>query len=80
MAFELIKKTEWVFNEKRDNWQRKSPLKKNELYRRILLACVQNQLNFRYVLSDVWYAASENMSYIKGEHKERFHYAHQKQP
>jgi hypothetical protein len=72
VAFELVKKTEWVFNEKRDKWQRKSPLKKNELYRRILLACVQNQLNFRYVLSDVWYAASENMSYIKGELKKDF--------
>jgi hypothetical protein len=46
--------------------EKESSLKKNELYRRILFACVQNQLKFRYVLSDVWYAASENMSYIKG--------------
>jgi hypothetical protein len=44
----------------------REPPKKNELYRRILFARVQNQLKFRYVLSDMWYAASENMSYIKG--------------
>ena len=72
VAFELIKKTEWVFNEKRGNWQRKSRLTKNELYRRVLSACAKNQLKFRYVLSDVWYASSENMRYIKQELKKDF--------
>jgi hypothetical protein len=65
VAFELVKKTEWVFNEKRGKWQRKSLLTKNQLYRRMLFACAKNQIKFRYVLSDVWYASSENMRYIK---------------
>lgn len=72
VAFELVKKTEWVFNEKRGKWQRKSPLTKNELYRRMLFACAKNQIKFRYVLSDVWYASSENMRYIKQELKKDF--------
>lgn len=72
VAFELVKKTEWVFNEKRGNWQRKRALTKNELYRRVLSACAKNQLKFRYVLSDVWYASSENMRYIKEELKKDF--------
>ena len=72
VAFELIKKTEWAFDEKRGNWQRKSPLTKNELYHRVLSTCAKNQLKFRYVLSDVWYASSENMSYIKQELKKVF--------
>ncbi len=65
VAFELVKKTEWVFNEKRGKWQRKSPQTKNELYRRMLALCMKNHIEFSYVLSDVWYASSENMRYIK---------------
>jgi hypothetical protein len=72
VAFELVKKTEWVFNEKWGDWQRKSPLTKNELYRRVPSACAKNQLKLRYVLSDVWYASSENMRYIKQELKKDF--------
>lgn len=65
VAFELIKKSEWVFNEKKQRWQRKSPLSKNEHYRRMLRACQDNRIKFRYVLSDVWYSSSENMRCIK---------------
>jgi hypothetical protein len=65
VTFELVKKTEWVFDEKKKRWQRKSPHTKNELYRRMLKACARNRIGFRYVLNDVWYASSENMRYIK---------------
>ncbi len=37
-----------------------------------LWACRSNQLKFRYVLSDVWYSASENMKYIKEELEKEF--------
>jgi hypothetical protein len=31
VAFELVKKTQWVFdNKKKEKWQRKSPTTKNE--------------------------------------------------
>src|SRR5215208_1448221 len=70
VAFEMVKKTEWVFNQKRKKWQRKSPRTKNEHYRQMLAACHANRIEFRYVLSDVWYSSSENMGYIKyGLHK-----------
>jgi len=69
VAFELVKKTEWVFNKKKERWQRKSPLTKNEHYRRMLKACAKNQIGFRYVLNDVWYASSENMIYVKEDLK-----------
>jgi hypothetical protein len=72
VAFELVKKTQWVFNEKRSRWQRKSPQTKNELYRRMLAACQKNRIEFRYVLSDVWYASSENMRYIKEDLEKEF--------
>ncbi len=72
VAFELVKKTEWVFNEKKDRWQRKSPTTKNEHYRRMLSACVKNRVGFRYVLNDVWYASSENMRHVKEDLKKEF--------
>ncbi len=73
MAFELIKKTDWVFNEKKGRWQRKSPQTKNELlYRRILCACVKNRIEFSYVLNEVWYASSENMRHVKEDLEKEF--------
>jgi hypothetical protein len=72
VAFELVNKTEWVFNEKKEKWQRKSSLTKNEHYRRMLKACAKNRIGFRYVLNDVWYASSENMCYVKEELKKEF--------
>jgi len=72
VAFEVVKKSEWVFNEKKRRWQRKSPRTKNELYRKMLSACQSNHLRFAYVLSDVWYSASENMAYIKEGLKKEF--------
>jgi hypothetical protein len=72
LAFELVKKTEWVFNKKKDRWQRKSPLTKNEHYRWMLEACAKNGIGFRYVLNDVWYASSENMIYVKQNLEKEF--------
>jgi hypothetical protein len=72
VAFELVKKTEWVFNEKKGRWQRKSPQTKNELYRRMLAACQKNYIEYRYVLNDVWYASSENMRFVKEDLEKEF--------
>ena len=72
VAFELVNKSEWVFNKKRGKWQRKSPQTKNELYRRKLATCAKNRIESRYVLSDIWYASSENMRYIKEKLKKDF--------
>jgi DDE superfamily endonuclease len=72
VAFELVKKSEWIFDQKKEKWRRRSPETKNEAYRRMLSACKDNRLKFRYVLSDVFYSASENMSHIKEELKREF--------
>jgi hypothetical protein len=72
VAFELVKKSEWVFDEKKEKWRRKSPQTKNELYRQMLAACAKNRIEFGYVLSDVWYSSSENMGYVKEELNKEF--------
>jgi hypothetical protein len=53
VAFDLVNKTEGVFNEKKERRQRQGPETKNELYRRMLEACAKNRVEFRYVLKDV---------------------------
>ncbi len=72
VAFELVKKGGWVFDGKKERWRRKSLKTKNEMYREMLSACHNNRLKFRYVLSDVWYSASENMNHIKRELEKEF--------
>ena len=71
MAFELVNKSGWDFDEKKGKWRRKSLKTKNEMYREMLSACRNNRLKFRYVLSDVWYSASENMDHIKRKLKRK---------
>jgi hypothetical protein len=71
VAFELVKKSEWIFNDKRKKWQRKSPQTKNEMYRRMLSACQNNRLEFRYVLSDVWYSGHRMIPAILSDRRSR---------
>lgn len=65
VAFELIKKTLLVTDPKtgKDKWQ--SPVTKNELARAMIASVLQKRIPFRYVLMDTWFAAADNMVYIK---------------
>ena len=65
VAFEIVKKNEWVFDARKGTECRKSPTTKNEHFHRMLAACEKNPIEFRYVLNDVWYASAENMRYVK---------------
>lgn len=44
--------------------KRASLVTKNELMRDMIAVCMANQLKFRYVLMDSWYAARENFEFI----------------
>jgi hypothetical protein len=72
VAFELIKKTELVTDQKtgKDKWQSKKT--KNELAREMIERTVRKQVPFRYVLNDVWFSSSENMLFIKHKMKKDF--------
>ena len=67
VAFELIKKPDIVTDPKTGREKRQGKVTKNELFRSMLQTCVHNQLPFRYVLSDAWFSATENMVFIKQE-------------
>jgi hypothetical protein len=71
VAFHLVAKTEPYVDAKTGRTKRRSPTTKNEVYRDMLRICVQNHLQFRYVLNDAWYASADNMQLIKAElHKD----------
>src|SRR3989339_753558 len=72
VSFDIVRKTKTVFDEKTKKAKRISEETKNEKYRRMLKICVKNNIKFKYILNDVWYASSENMMLVKIELKKDF--------
>ncbi len=67
VAFALVEKDEEFTDKKTGQPKRRASVSKNEHYRAMLKACVKNEMPFRYVLNDVWFAAADNMKLIKTE-------------
>lgn len=65
VGFSIVAKTEYYLDKKDGKQKRRSPVSKNEDYRELLSVAKHNQILFKYVLSDVWYSAAENMLFIK---------------
>src|SRR5258708_6527695 len=65
VGFNIVEKTETYVDKKDGKQKRRSHVSKNQYYRELLTAAKRNQIPFRYVLSDVWYSAAENMLFIK---------------
>ena len=65
--YQLVEKTEFYTDKKTGKEKRRSPITKNEHYRQMLRQVKQNQIPFRYVLNDVWFASAENMMFVKHE-------------
>ncbi len=72
VAFDLVTKTVEYFDPKVRKHKRKSALTKNDRYRMLLRAAIHNQVRFKYVLNDVWFASSENMKFVKHQLKKEF--------
>ncbi len=71
VAFALVEKDE-EFTDKSGKTKRRASVSKNAHYRTMLKACVKNEMPFRYVLNDVWFAAADNMKLIKTELEKDF--------
>lgn len=71
-TFDLVRKIKTVKDEKTKKEKRVSEKTKNEQYRDMLKVIYKNNIKFKYVLNDVWYASSENMKFIKQELKKEF--------
>ncbi|BCM91288.1 hypothetical protein IAD21_03154 [Abditibacteriota bacterium] len=72
VAFELIRKTvlETDAQTGKDKWV--SPKTKNEMAREMVASVKSKHIPFRYVLADVWFSSSENMTFIKQSAKKEF--------
>ena len=65
IAVELIEKTEAVVDPKTQKIKAKSKYTKNE-YLRAMLRVAQQQVAYRYLLADSWYASAENLNAVLG--------------
>ena len=72
VGFALIAKTEVYVDAKSGESKRRSPISKHEHYRSLIQQAVNNRIPFRYVLNDVWFAAADNMRFIKHTVKRDF--------
>ncbi len=72
VAFALVEKDQEFTDEKTGQAKRRATVSKNTHYQTMLKACVKNEMPFRYVLNDVWFAAADNMKLIKTELKKDF--------
>jgi hypothetical protein len=72
IAFDIVEKTEAYVAPKTGKAKRRSPVTKNQRYLTLLRLAVHNQVQFRYVLNDIWFAAADNMKYVKTTLKKDF--------
>ena len=72
VSFQLVAKTEYYTDPKDGKTKRRCPVPKNQYCREMIKQAVLNQIPFRYVLADVWFASAENMMFIKHEVKKDF--------
>lgn len=70
VAYELIQKLQMCDIETK-KVVRKSTTTKNELMRNMITIAIANQLKFKYILADSWFASVENMKFI-AEKKQYF--------
>jgi hypothetical protein len=64
VAFAVIRKPLLFCDMQTHQLKRASLVTKNELMREMIASCLANQLKFRYVLMDSWFAARENFEFI----------------
>lgn len=67
VGYHLVEKTQFYTDKKTGKEKRRSPVTKNEVYQQLLRQPVHNQMPFRYVLNDVWFASAKNMMFVKYE-------------
>lgn len=72
VGYHLVEKTEFYTDKKTDKEKRRSPVTKNEVYQQLLRQAAHNQIPFRYVLNDVWFASAKNMRFVKYELEREF--------
>jgi DDE superfamily endonuclease len=69
VMFELVLKTVLFCVIKTKKETRQSPITKNEMMQSMITQSIHNQLKFKYILADSWFASSDNMHFIEQKKK-----------
>jgi DDE superfamily endonuclease len=69
VSYETILKTVVFSIIKTKKLTRQSPITKNELMQQMITQCIHNQLKFKYILADSWFASADNMKFIQDKKK-----------
>jgi len=73
VGYEIITKTEDVYDEKKGKWVKRSMFTKNEIMRdKLEILHFTNQLKYRYILFDKWFASVENFIFINDVLEKKF--------
>ena len=72
VGYVLVEKTETVINKKTGKEKRVSPISKQQHCRNLVVSAAKNEVKFKYVLTDTWFASSENMSFVKNKVNKEF--------
>jgi len=71
VSYALVRKTQDYINAKTGKKSRKSPISKQQHFRNLIATAVDNNIDFKTVLADIWFSSAENMCYIKNDmHKD----------
>lgn len=72
VGFEIVTKTEPYIDPKSKKEKRRARRTKNEMYRDLVQQAAKNQIIFKYILNDIWFASAENMKFVKITLKREF--------
>ena len=73
VGYEIITKSEKEYDEKKEKWVKKSKFTKNEIMRdKLEILHFHNQLKYRYILMDKWFASVDNLVFINDVLKKKF--------
>ena len=73
VGYEIVTKTEDIYDKKKKKWVKKSKFTKNEIMRdKLEILHFHNQLKYRYILFDKWFASLENLVFINDVLKKKF--------
>jgi hypothetical protein len=73
LGYEIITKTENIWSEKHQKYIKKSLFTKNEIMRdKLHILHYNNEVKYKYILFDKWFASIDNLVFIEEELKKNF--------
>lgn len=72
VSYTVVEKDQWVWDKKKNKEVRKSEKTKNEHMQDMLKHCQQNNIQYKYVITDIWYGSADNMNFIAKDLKRHF--------